>query len=290
VTKEGQASYAHVHEIIDGLKKLGWSVKLFQPSFKTDDVTNRSALSRLLGFVATQLTLLFSQSFIHSKIVYVRFHFAAFPVVLLAKLCGHKVVQEVNGPYEDLFIAWPFTRRFRSLFCWLIRIQLQLADLIITATPQLKEWVMKESKNEKVFVIPNGANVSLFVPKASADEPADKYVIFFGALAAWQGLDVVLQAVKLTNWPSAIKLKIVGDGQLAYSVKQAASEMPERIDYLGKLPYQQLPSVINKSLASLVSSQDRESTGLFPLKLFESMACGVPVIVLTTGQNFVEAD
>lgn len=32
-TREGQASYAHVHEIIKGLEHRGWEVQLFEPVY-----------------------------------------------------------------------------------------------------------------------------------------------------------------------------------------------------------------------------------------------------------------
>ena len=192
-------------------------------------------------------------------------------------------MQEVNGPYEDLFIAWPFTKRFALLFKWAMRIQLKWADAVITVTPQLGEWVKQESGNSNVSVIPNGANPELFTPDAplsvSLNLP-DTFVVFFGALARWQGIDTMLKAVETTIWPQDVKLVIVGKGVEEPKVRDAAKQ--GKIVYLGEIPYFSIPGIVARSIAALSpksSHGNRGKTGLYPLKVFESLACGVPVIV-----------
>ena len=64
-------------------------------------------------------------------------------------------------------------------------------------------------------------------------------------------------------------------------VEQAALKTP-RLQYLGRLPYREVGAVVAGAAASLVPKirdNDRNETGLFPVKLFEIMACGVPAIV-----------
>ena len=139
-TKEGQASYAHVHEIIKGLRKRSWEVKLFEPMY-----VQRSSIlgiiKRLMAFISVQFALLLNIYKNESDVIYIRNNFASFPTALLAKIISKPVVQEVNGPYEDLFIAWPETKLLACLFKWLICIQLKWANVVIVVTPQLGKWV-----------------------------------------------------------------------------------------------------------------------------------------------------
>jgi glycosyltransferase involved in cell wall biosynthesis len=214
--------------------------------------------------------------------VYVRAHFAAFPTALAAKLLRIPVVQEVNGPFEDLFIAWPWTRRIEGGCKWLARTQLRWADALVVVTPGYEDWVEREVGTKWVNVIPNAANTDLFRPHASTSQDLPHpYIIFFGALAEWQGLDVLLAATERPEWPEEVSLVIVGDGVGEGKVREAAARN-HRVRYLGRIPYEEMPGVIAGSLASIsvqTNLEERASLGLYPLKVFESLACGVPVIV-----------
>lgn len=278
-TREGQASYAHVHEIIKGLQRRGWKVDLFEPSYAKAN-QSPGQLLRLYEFLKTQLIL--SLKIKKFDAIYIRNHFASFPTSFLCKIIRKPIIQEVNGPYEDLFLAWPWTKYFAPLFKWLIRSQLKWSDICITVTSQLKEWITKETGHERVEIISNGANTELFHPEAASNFTLpDNYVVFFGALATWQGIDTMLNAVNLEKWHNNVYIVIVGDGAERMKVENAA-KVNQRIIYLGRLPYQQLPGIIANSLSGLSPQSNilgRSNTGLMPLKVFETLACGVPVVV-----------
>ena len=53
-TRQGQASFAHVHEIIAGLQARGWSVELEQPSYSSEGSRLPGALGRALEFYRVQ--------------------------------------------------------------------------------------------------------------------------------------------------------------------------------------------------------------------------------------------
>jgi len=79
-TQEGQASHAHVHEIIHGLRKRGWRVRLFEPLYGLTDLPAR-ALKRAVEFLWVQLALL-SRIF-SVEAIYIRRYVAAFPTAVL---------------------------------------------------------------------------------------------------------------------------------------------------------------------------------------------------------------
>lgn len=280
-TKQGQASYAHVHEIIKGLRKRGWEVQLFEPTYSMSN-TAPGPFVRLLAFIKVQFILLINLIKIKPDAIYIRNHFATFPTALVAKLLRKPVVQEVNGPYEDLFIAWPKTKMLAPLFKWLIRMQLKWADAVVAVTSQLGKWVQSETGQRSIQVIPNGANSEIFQPQAQLKYDLPKpYVVFFGALARWQGIDTLIKAVYSPHWPSDVNMVIVGDGAEREAVEKAALDNT-KITYLGPVPYLDIAGIVANSLGGLSpknNERGRSSTGLFPLKLFETMACGVPVIV-----------
>ncbi len=278
-TQEGQASFAHVHEIIAGLRRRGWVVDLFEPGYARSDA--RPALpGRLREVLRVQARLWRAAKAF--DLLYVRAHAAAFPTALWARARGIPTVQEVNGPYQDLFIA----NRWAAGLAWLLtrgmRTALRLADALIVVTPQLAEWAGREVGRKPIHVIPNGANVDLFHPSAPVPRSlARPYVVFVGYLARWQGIDTLLEAAERPEWPPAVRLVVVGDG-LEQAKVEAAAARNARIVYLGRLAYREVPGVLAGSLAALSPQNNRggrSETGLYPLKVFEALACGVPVVV-----------
>ena len=200
----------------------------------------------------------------------------------MAKLKGLMIIYEVNGTYEDIFIAWPWARRISWLFTYLTLIQMKLATAIIAVTSGLAKWVKSETNKAEIFVIPNGADLDLFHPWAKTDIPLpENYVVFFGALTSWQGIDTMLSAVEMSNWPETVRLVIIGEGREKSKVQEYAN-MYQSVLYLGRLRYVEMPGIVSNSIAGLSTQNNiraRSNTGLYPLKVFETLACGVPIIV-----------
>jgi glycosyltransferase involved in cell wall biosynthesis len=277
--RQGNAYYAHVNEIINGLRRRQWQVELFTPAYQQTG-SLPGYLGRMPKFLETQMNLWKDSSQIDA--LYIRFHFAAFPTVFWAKLQNIPVVQEINGHYTELFVNWPWTSRFASLVAWLMRSQLSWADAVITVTPQLKTWLIQEFGSKTVHVISNGANTDIFAPQAKSDVLLPKpYVVFFGAFAPWQGIDTMLYAVEQSDWPANVNLVFVGDGIERPKVEKAVENNP-KVMYLGMKSYQEIAGIVAGSIGGLSPQNkkgDYSKTGLLPLKVYETLACGVPIVV-----------
>lgn len=278
-TREGQASYVHVHEIIDGLKRRGCEVRLYNPSYATQE-KSPNLVSRVVHSLLLQGQMW--GQWRKGSVLYIRGHYLAFPSAVVAKIFGIKIVHEINGPYEDLFVTYPALNKFRKILIWMQRQQYRWADMLISVTEDLRVWAARESDGKPSYLIPNGANIDLFKPDLPRPENLpDRYAIFFGGLAAWHGVPVMLDAIQHSSWPYDLDLVIIGDGPCGDKVRDAAKNNP-RIHALGKKPYREIAAYVGHALVGLVpisNPGDRSSTGLFPLKLFETLACGVPVIV-----------
>lgn len=277
-TRQGQASYAHAYEIVAGLRRRGWRVRMVEPAQPRPGAMDGAR--RALAAATSQLAYVASCRPRPASIVYVRTHFLSLPAAALARMAGSIVVQEINGPFEDGFDAWPALRRIRRAIEWSIRVQVRWADAVIVVTPGLAGYIAGATGRHSGFeVIGNGADVDLFRPDVDHPTTGRPYVAFVGALASWQGLEVVLDATMSTDWPPGVDLVIAGDGRERDRV-EAAVRATDRIRWLTSVPYQEVPALVAGAMAALVPMTDsaRSQYGLSPLKLFEAMACGVPVV------------
>jgi glycosyltransferase involved in cell wall biosynthesis len=278
-TRQGQASHAHVNEIVAGLRRRGWQVRLIEPSHPRPG--RADGIRRAVAAASTQLAYGLRCRFRPAPFVYIRAHFLTLPSALLAKAAGSIVVQEVNGPTSDVFDAWPRLRPFGRLLSLVGRAQLRWADAVVVVTPGLEGYLRDRiGRRSGYHVIGNGANTDLFAPTTDRPStPQRPYAVFIGALASWQGIDTVLKAVGTADWPLDVDLVVAGDGKERDRIEEAARVNPH-VRWLGTIAYDEAPALLSGSLAALVPMADvpRSSYGLSPVKLFEAMACGVPVV------------
>jgi glycosyltransferase involved in cell wall biosynthesis len=128
-------------------------------------------------------------------------------------------------------------------------------------------------------LISNGANTDIFRPDGSATDFGGRVVVFVGGLCAWHGIDTMIAALRENDWPSDTRLVVIGDGPERAKV---ASRQESRLEWLGLKPHADIPSFLRGAVAALCIIEDpggRSAAGVAPLKMFEAMACGVPVIV-----------
>ncbi len=274
---KGTAAYTHVHEIISGLRAEGWDVELF--ATRRGGASSASSFgSRLVEQALLQLKL--ARRLRSFDAVFARSHFMAWPVSLLARLLRRPVVQEINGKPSDITITYPQLRPLRKLIEWSYRSQFRNARCLVAVTNGLGDWAEQFAGHKRIRVIPNGANTDIFNANGPKEQDLGAYVVFVGGLVAWHGIETMLRATAEASWPGNVRLVIVGDG--IERTKLAGLQPGGRVAWLGRKPYEDVPPVLRGALAALCVIEDpdgRSASGVAPLKLFEAMACGVPVIV-----------
>src|SRR5829696_3936142 len=123
--RQGQASYAHVFEIVEGLKRLGFAVDLYLPRY-TDAMVRPSLVRRFWEHLSLQSRLI--ARWRRYDLIYVRGHNMAFLAALAAHATGKPIIHEVNGPHLDITVTYPWTRHFNGLLQWLQRTQYRWAN------------------------------------------------------------------------------------------------------------------------------------------------------------------
>ena len=284
--REGQASYVHVHEIVAGLKRRGWQIDLWVPSY-SDQWQRPNVMLRMIQYLFLQFRLGIGLK--KYDVLYIRAHPLAVLAAWIAKLRGVPVVHEINGTYTDLYVAHRLAHFGKQAFNKMQRLQFQWSGVLITVTDRLSGWARSEAAPTapRIVVIPNGANVDLFHPGAEpsaelANQLPKRFVVFFGGLTRWHGVPDMIAALESSVWPEDVSIVVVGDGpELATLAKVAATET--KLVLLGRQPYEKVPGIVARAIAGLVTINDpggrSSSAGLAPLKLYETLACGIPAIV-----------
>ena len=271
---EGHAAHTHITGIVSGLSARGWRVTLWHPPSRK----RRGPARRLLDSVSTQARLIRRRD--RPDVLYVRGHFASLPTVIWAKLRRVPLVIEVNGPATDVLSSWPGARPIVPLIRASSDLQLRLSTMAIAVTAELCQSA-RAAGAKRCHVVSNGADVDLFAPSAATSYVLPSaFVSFTGTLATWQGINSLLEAMDSPAWPPGVSLVVIGDGALTDLVRAKAS-VDARLTYLGRLPPRDVGGIVAKSLCAIApkSARFHARTGVVPLKLFEAMACGVPVIV-----------
>jgi glycosyltransferase involved in cell wall biosynthesis len=139
-------------------------------------------------------------------------------------------------------------------------------------------------------VVSNGANTSLFKPLDKKEcrkelnlDHKISYVCFVGNLAPWQGLEYLVKAAPsiLSRFPEC-RFLIVGDGVMKDELLKLSRELgvEDMFIFTGVVAYERVPIYINASdvcTAPFIFARNAK-IGLSPLKLYEYMACGKPVV------------
>jgi len=288
-TQQGQASHAHVHEIIAGLQRRGWDVTLYEPRYAG---TGRRPpqVARLAAFLGVQVRFGLRSRLYDA--VYVRDHPTALLSMLAARLWRRPVILEMNGSPDELPLSYPWTRHVSWLVRWASDARIRAASSVITNTEPLAEWVRAFQPMKSVTSIPNGADPIRFRPFGPYGA-AESYVAFAGVLAVWQGIDVLLEATRSDRWPAGLTVRIAGRG-LRQPLVEAADEGSSLVEYVGLLSYDEVPRFLAESRAALspqVVNRERAlrprrgspfsgaAYSMSPVKLYEGMASGVPLVV-----------
>jgi glycosyltransferase involved in cell wall biosynthesis len=272
-----QAGTTHVQEVVKCLRARGHSVVLTSSPHKGLH-THTSLLRRLSGYLTFWV-----RSFRHirgAQLIYARAHPANYPVVLAARLLRKPVVQEVNGTYLDVVLTHTWLSPFLKAVSFLQRSQYRMSNALIVVTAGLGDWARDQAPATPISVIPNAANCSIFCPRPTTPSKGRDYAIFFGSFAPWHGVRTMLAAVDSARWPQDMDLLLVGDGPLKPIVETSAAENPH-IRSQHALPQDELAELIRGANVGLVPVEPiggRKLIGASPLKLYEMLACGIPVI------------
>lgn len=311
-------SLIHRYELVGNLARFDNEIHIFTTgksslssieNIRSHYIPPGDFLSLTLNYFSSSISLLSSETF---DVLYTRNPNFGFLAGLFCKTRCKKMVYELNGipedeknllrtKYEENRFSQPgkrssFSNRYFSLHAklklFILKKALGFSDRIIAVTPGIKTNLEKTYgiPGEKIVVVSNGANTSLFKPqeqeicrKELGLDLEIPYVCFVGNLAPWQGVEYLVKAAPsiLSRFPECCFL-IIGDGVMKDNLLKLCRELgvEDKFIFTGVVSYDRVPLYINASdicTAPFILARNAK-IGLSPLKLYEYMACGKPVV------------
>ncbi|GAA1485941.1 glycosyltransferase family 4 protein [Brachybacterium fresconis] len=175
------------------------------------------------------------------------------------------------------------------------RAQLQSAQVVSCVSETVAAWTRGQGASaERVVVTPNGVNTARITPReqtpsAAAVNPVGPVsperpvtVGFVGTLKPWHGTDLLLRALARTRGP--LRLDICGTGPQQAELQQLAAElgMHERVTFRGAVAPELVPEVL-RGFDIATAPYPAGEHYFSPLKVYEYLAAGVPVIASAIG-------
>jgi len=253
------------------------------------NVPMRTTLSRI-AFQFKLAAFLWQRRKIN-EILYVRLSLAMFLPALWSVFFKKVQVVEINGNLilersrrKYPFFLLPYVR-------FLYKLNFKASKGIAFLSKDLEKYFSShyDLKNKLVDVVGVGVDASMFkpIPMASIPEdivasyPRDLFHIgFVGYLETWQGLENLLRlasSLKMDNIP--FQITIIGEGpeKADLAAKTIAGGLSKEVLFTGSVRHETMPFHINL-FDICVIPRHNPVPGNVPMKLYEYLSCGKPVV------------
>ncbi len=247
-------------------------------------------LDLLLFFKALTVARRFRPHIIHAHL-----HEGAFLGVFLKRLLGAPLLFDCQGSLTGEIVDHGFVREgslVHRLFRGIEGFVNRGAERIIAssgpgANDLRNRWRMP---GDKVRVLTDGVDTEEFSPRSGAEArerlgiPADVPVaVFLGVMNTYQGLDILLDVAScLRDRGTAIHFLVMGFPEEKYRRRAAERGLGVRMTFTGRIDYGDAAAFLSAGDVALSPKVSlTEANG----KLFNYMACGLPVVAFDTPVN-----
>ena len=215
---------------------------------------------------------------------------------LLARMKRARFVVEVRDLWPAIFVDLGVLRN-RTIILILERIELaayRSADAVVVVSEGFRRNIASRGiREEKIFTIPNAADVEFFLPQEADQEmrrhlgasPEQSLVLYSGAHGISQGLECIVNVAERVK-DEPIHFAFVGDGADKQSVlDQVRNRGLQNVTLLPGVPRGEMPRLLAAADICLVPLRDIPLFASFiPSKIFEYLSMGKAVIGSVSGE------
>jgi glycosyltransferase involved in cell wall biosynthesis len=222
-------------------------------------------------------------------VLYVREVICAYWLLRLRRLLGARVVYEAH----DLESRNPSRAKERWVQPWLRRLDRRLlteADGVVSLTDTFAQFLEQQGWRpaEQVVVIPDAFDETIFQPLDRSAcraelgiDPAAQVILYAGLTFSYRGLEHLVDAfARLPQAFPRVQLYLVGGRHSEIVPLRAQAEtlgVADRLFTPGQVPLEVVPRYLNAADLLVIPGTVTDETAS-PLKMFEYMAVGVPLV------------
>jgi glycosyltransferase involved in cell wall biosynthesis len=151
------------------------------------------------------------------------------------------------------------------------------ADLVVVANPGTADYYARFGVSERLVVVENAPDLDRFTLAPQRAEGDPFRICFIGQKRYTAGLFALMEAIQ--PYPD-MRALLAGGGVAEAEVAERAARY-ERIEVTGRVAYSEIPPLY-RGCSAVFAVYDTDLGNvrtLFPVKVMEAMAVGVPVLV-----------
>lgn len=221
----------------------------------------------------------------------------AVTTLLLSKLTATPYVVDVRDLFPEQLFAYEVLKRnsyFGRFLQWLERQLYNHALLVVGVTKGLTRYIRQRTDSD-VVLVRNGIDSRHFyrekhqmidgeTAEAKNADTNEFIVLFHGTLGRSQNVELILTYAEHLKREQETKVKIcvIGDGPKADTLRRGMENrnLNSTLDYVGRVDFEEIPQYLNRADVGFSPRVDGlVNETAFPVKVYECLGCGLPVIV-----------